>query len=183
MNTELFLWSALDSCLVMKPDTQTYTSMYMYCICTDYIAMFRFLRERRVWCKVHVICTCLHVHTSCDEKCNYFKHNGNFVMNCDIQYCAIHNKYFIRTVACLFSVGAGRAAAIVTSRELSVSVMIRTPLFWESVSQQVFSPRLIVLRQMNLTVLCSFKRIPRWPPLTLILLSATDVIIPRTDIS
>lgn len=59
LNTEVFLWSALESCLIIK----TYT--HIQYICTHYIAMFRFLRKRKVWiwCMVYVICTCLYVHT------------------------------------------------------------------------------------------------------------------------
>lgn len=81
LNKQLFLWSALESCLVIKPYIH---SIY---ICTNDIAMFRFLRKRKVWiqCTVYVICTCLYVHMSCDEKCYLFQAQWElFVMNCDI---------------------------------------------------------------------------------------------------
>lgn len=49
---------------------------------------------------VDVICTCLYVHMSPDEKCNYSKHNGNSLLQ-TVTNCAVHNKYFIHTAACL----------------------------------------------------------------------------------
>lgn len=68
---------------------------------------------------------------SCDEKCNYFKHNGNSLLWTVIQ-CTIHNKYFIYTTL-----------SDSDQAEMSVFVLAPLPLIkaflYESVTQQVYS--------------------------------------------
>lgn len=94
--TELFLWSAPESCLVIKPDRH---------ICTDYIARFRFLREKfEIWCMIYVICTCLYVHTHHVMR-NVTISSTMGTLCYELTYCTIHNKYFIHTVPCVLSLG------------------------------------------------------------------------------
>lgn len=155
LSKDLFLWSAVKSCLG-KLYSQTQIRTYAQVTWQRYDSLPREKLKFDV-CNMHI---CLYVHKSCGEKCTISSTMGTLCYEMwHIVLFVINILYILHSVSSPWGVNG-----------VTRVILFLLLLFWcsegsslRSCDSSRYILQLIFLCQINLTVLCSFKRILRWP--------------------